>query len=85
MKLSSVKQRVEGTITLTQLHGKEVDWEKVGSSYARPPAKMKEFFKKAKEYAPKLVSLTLLVPTPSAFAPSSSTPAPMDPASAEVA
>jgi hypothetical protein len=90
MKLSSVKQGVEGTITLTQSHGKEVDWEKVGSSYARPPAKMKEFFKKAKEYAPKLVSLTLLAPmpsasAPSAFTPTSSTPAPMDPASAEVA
>jgi hypothetical protein len=90
MKLSFVKQGVEGTIALTQSHGEEVDWERVGSSYARPPAKMKEFFKKAKEYAPKLVSLILPAPTPSTFAPStsvpsSSTPVPTDPASAEVA
>jgi hypothetical protein len=90
MKLSSVKRGVEGTIALTQSHGEKVDWEKVGSSYAQPPAEMKEFFKKAKEYAPKLVSLILSMPTPlasvpSAFAPSSSTLAPTDPASTEVA
>jgi hypothetical protein len=80
MKLSSVKWGVKGTIALTQSHGEEVDWEKVGSSYARPPAEMKEFFKKAKEYAPKLVSLIL-----PALTPSSSTPIPTDPAFAEVA
>jgi hypothetical protein len=90
MKLLSVKRGVEGTIALTQSHGEEVDCEKVGSSYARPPAEMKEFFKKAKEYAPKLVYLILPAPTPpastpSAFVPSSSTPAPTDPASVEVA
>jgi hypothetical protein len=49
MKLTSVKQGVEGTIALAQSNGKEVDWEKVGSSYAQPPAEMKEFCKKAKE------------------------------------
>jgi hypothetical protein len=90
MKLMSVKQGVEGTIALAQSHGKEVDWEKVGSSYARPPAEMKEFFKKAKEYAPKLVSLIVPTPTPSipapgTLVPSSSTPASTDPAAAEVA
>jgi hypothetical protein len=52
MKLSSMKRGVEGTIALAQSHGEEVHWEKVGSSYARPLAKMKEFFKKAKEYVP---------------------------------
>jgi hypothetical protein len=72
MKLSSVKRGVEGTIALTQSHDEEVDWEKVGSSYARRPAEMKKFFAKAKEYAPKLVSLILLVPVPLASAPSSS-------------
>jgi hypothetical protein len=78
MKLTSVKWVIEGTIALTQSHGAEVDWEKVGSSYAQPPAEMKEFFKKAKDYAPRLVSLILPAPTPSTsepgtFAPSSST------------
>jgi hypothetical protein len=84
MKLTSVKRGVESTISLAQSHGEEVNWEKVGSSYARPPTEMKEFFKKAKEYAPKLVSLILPMPTPSTpapgtSAPSSSTPAPTDP------
>jgi hypothetical protein len=90
MKLSSVKQGVEETIALTQSHGKEVDRGKVGSSYARPPAEMTEFFKKAKEYAPKLVSLILptptpLTPAPMSSVPSSSTPASTDPGAAEVA
>jgi hypothetical protein len=90
MKLTSVKQGVEGTIALAQLHGEKVDWEKVGSSYARPPAEMKEFFKKAKDYAPKLVSpilpaLTPSTPAPGTSAPSSSTPASADPAAIEVA
>jgi hypothetical protein len=89
MKLSSMKRGVEGTIALTQLHGEEVDWEKVVSSYARPPAEMKEFFKKAKEYVPKLISLILPAPTPSTPAhvssvPSSSMPASTDPAAAEM-
>jgi hypothetical protein len=85
MNLSSVKRGVEETIALTQSHGENVDWEKVGSSYARRPAEMKEFFAKAKEYAPKLVSLILPAPAPSTSAPSSSAPAPTDPAPAEVA
>jgi hypothetical protein len=34
LKLSSVKRGVEGTIALTQSHGKSVDWEKVSSSHA---------------------------------------------------
>jgi hypothetical protein len=90
MKLTSVKRGVEGMIALAQSHGEEVDWEKVGSSYARPPEKMKEFFKKAKEYAPKLVSLILpaptpLTPAPGISVPSSSTPTSADPAATEVA
>jgi hypothetical protein len=95
MKLTSVKQGVEGIIALAQSHGKEVDWEKVGSSYADPLTEMKEFFKKAKEYAPKLVSLILPAPTPLTAAPttsaprtskpSSSTPASANPAAAEMA
>jgi hypothetical protein len=81
MKLTSVKQSVEGAIALALLHGKELDWEKVGSSHACPLVEMAEFFKKAKEYAPKIASLILPAPTPSittpgTSAPSSSTPAP---------
>jgi hypothetical protein len=85
LKLSSVKQGVEGMIALTQSHGESVDWEKVSSSYARFPAEMKEFFAEAKKYAPKLVSLILPTPEPLASAPSSSAPAPMDPSPTEVA
>jgi hypothetical protein len=40
----SVKRGVEGAIALAQSHGEEVDWEKVGSSHARPLSKMEEFF-----------------------------------------
>jgi hypothetical protein len=76
-----VKRGVEGAIALAQSHSEEVDWEMVGSSYACPLVEMMEFFKKAKEYAPKLVSLILPASTPSTTAPgtsapSSSTPAP---------
>jgi hypothetical protein len=80
MKRISVKRGVEGAIALAQSHGEEVNWEKVGASYAVPLVEMTEFFKKAKEYAPKVVSL-ILPPTASSttatgsLAPSSSTPA----------
>jgi hypothetical protein len=57
----------------------------VGSSYAWCLAEMKEFFAKAKAYAPKLVPLILSAPAPSASEPSSSTRAPTGPAPAEVA
>jgi hypothetical protein len=82
MKLTSVKRGFEGVIALAQSHGEEVDWEKVGSSYACPLVEMMVFFKKAKEYAPKIVSLMLPAPTPSTTtsgtsAPSSSMPAPV--------
>jgi hypothetical protein len=51
MKLTSMNRGVEGVIALAQSHGEEVDWQKVGSSYACPLVEMTEFFKKAKEYA----------------------------------
>jgi hypothetical protein len=85
LKLSSVRRGVEGTIALTQSHCENVDWEKVSSAYARHPEEMKEFFVGAKKYALKLVSLILPPPTPLAYAPSSSAPAPMDPSPTEVA
>jgi hypothetical protein len=80
MKLISVKRGVEGAIALAQSHGEEVDWEKVGSSYACPLVEMTEFFKKSKEYAPKLVSLILPAPTSSTTAPGSSMPSSSTPA-----
>jgi hypothetical protein len=44
LKRTSVKRGVEGAIALAQSHGEEVDWEKVGSSHARPLSEMEEFF-----------------------------------------
>jgi hypothetical protein len=49
MKSRSVKSGVEGAIALTQLHGEEVDWEKVSSSRARPLSELLGFFEKAKK------------------------------------
>jgi hypothetical protein len=72
-------------ITLTQSHSESVDWEKVSSTYARCPEEMKEFFVEAKKYVPKLVSLILPAPAPSASAPSSIAPAPTDPSPTKVA
>jgi hypothetical protein len=80
MKLTSVKQGAEGTIALAQSHGEEVDWDKVGSSYACPSIEMKEFLKKAKGYAPKLVSQILHAPSPSTNAPGTSAPSSSVPA-----
>jgi hypothetical protein len=64
-----VKRGVEGAIALAQSHGEEVDWEEICSSPAHPLSEMLGCFKRAKEYAPGIVSLI----TPSA---ASSTPAP---------
>jgi hypothetical protein len=76
MKCMSVKRGVEGAITLAQSHGKEVDWEKIGSSHARPLSEMLEFFKKAKEYAPSIVSLITPSAASSTSVPGSSMPPP---------
>jgi hypothetical protein len=73
LKRTSVKRGVEGAIALAQSHGEEVDWEKVGSSYARPLSEMEEFFQKAKQYAPKIVSLISLSAASSTSAPRSLT------------
>jgi hypothetical protein len=80
MKRMSVKRGIEGAIALAQSHGEEVEWEKVGASYAVPLVEMMEFFKKAKGYMPNLVSL-ILPPAASSIiaigslAPSSGAPA----------
>jgi hypothetical protein len=76
MKRRSVKRGVEGSIALAQLHGEEVDWEKISSSRARPLSELLGFFKKAKEYAPCIVSIITPSVASSTPAPSSSTPMP---------
>jgi hypothetical protein len=57
MKSRSVKRGVKGAIALAQSHGKEVNWEKVSSSHARPLSELLGFFEKAKKYAPGIVSI----------------------------
>jgi hypothetical protein len=76
MKRRSVKQGVEGAIALAQSHDKEVDWEKIGSSHARPLSEMLVFFEKAKEYAQRIVSLITPLAASLTSAPGSSTPPP---------
>jgi hypothetical protein len=76
MKRTSVKRGVEGAIALSQSHGEEVDWEKIGSSHARPLSEILKFFQKAKEYAPRIVSLITPSASSSTSAPGSSMPPP---------
>jgi hypothetical protein len=76
LKRTLVKHGVEGAIALAQSHGEEVDWDKIGSSPARPLLEMLGFFKYAKKYAPNIVSLITPSVTSSTFMPSSSTPPP---------
>jgi hypothetical protein len=75
MKSRSMKRGVEGAIALAQLHGEEVDWEKVSSSGARPLSELLGFFEKAKKYAPGIVSIITPLAASSTSTPISSTPA----------
>jgi hypothetical protein len=75
MKSHSVKRGIEGAIALTQSHGKEVNWEKVSSSCARPLLELLGFFEKAKKYAPGIVSIITSSAASSTSTPTSSTPA----------
>jgi hypothetical protein len=75
MKGRSVKQGVEGAIALALSHGEEVNWEKVSSSCARPLSELLGFFKKAKKYAPGIVSIITPSAASSTSTPTSSTPA----------
>jgi hypothetical protein len=70
MKSRSVKRGAEGAIALTYAHGVEVNWEKVSSSPARPLSELRDFFEKAKKYAPGIVSII----TPSAASSTSAMP-----------
>jgi hypothetical protein len=80
MKRISMKRGVKGVIALAQSHGEEVNWEKVDASYAIPLVEITEFFKKAKEYTPKMVSLILPLAASSTTAPGSSVPSSSTPA-----
>jgi hypothetical protein len=86
MKGRSVKQGVEGAISLAQSYGEEVDWEKISSSHSPPLSELLGFFKKAKKYAPGIVSIITPSAASSTPAPSSSSPVPstsMPPPSAD--
>jgi hypothetical protein len=76
MKSRSVKRGVEGAIALAQLHGEEVDWEKVSSSRARPLSELLGFFERAKKYVPGIVSIITPLDASLTSTPSSSTPVP---------
>jgi hypothetical protein len=75
MKSRSVKRGVEGVIALAQSYGEEVNWEKVGSSRARPLSKLLGYFEKAKKYALGIVSIITPSAASSTSMPTSSTPA----------
>jgi hypothetical protein len=69
MKGLSLKRGAEGGIALSYAHGEEVNWEKVGSSHGRPRSELKDFFEKAKKFAPGIVAMI----SPSAASAATST------------
>jgi hypothetical protein len=75
MKSRSVKRGTEGAIALAYSHGDEVNWENVSSSCGRPLLELLVFFKKAKEYAPGIMSIITPSAASSTSTPASSTPA----------
>jgi hypothetical protein len=75
MKSRSVKRGAEGAIALAYLHGEEVNWEKISSSHGRPLSELLVFFKKAKEYAPGIVSIITPLAASLTSTPASLTPA----------
>jgi hypothetical protein len=75
MKSRSVKRGVEGAIALAQSYDKEVDWEKVSSSHARPLSELLGFFEKAKKYALGIVLIITPLAASSTSMPIPSTPA----------
>jgi hypothetical protein len=76
LKRTSMKRGVEGAIALAQSHSEEADWEKIGSSLARPLSEILEFFKNMNKYAPNIVSLINPSAASLTSAPGSSTPPP---------
>jgi hypothetical protein len=75
MKSRLVKRGAEGAIALAYSHGEEVNWEKISSSCGRPLLELLVFFKKAKEYAPGIVSIITPLAASSTSTPASSSPA----------
>jgi hypothetical protein len=57
MKGLSLKRGAEGAFAFAYAHGEEVNWEKVSSFVGRTCSELKPFFKKAKKYAPGIVSM----------------------------
>jgi hypothetical protein len=81
LKGLSLKRGAEGAIALSYAHGADVDWEKVSSPHGRTRSQLKSFFKKAKKFAPALVSII----SPSAASATSTAPTPLTPAMEEPA
>jgi hypothetical protein len=81
MKGLSLKRGAEGAIAFLYAHGAEFDWENVGSSHGRTRSELKDFFEKAKKFAPAIVAMI----SPSAASAASSVPAPSIPATNESA
>jgi hypothetical protein len=73
MKGLSLKRGAKGAIAFSYAHGKEIDWEKVGSSHGRSRSELKAFFEKAKRFAPAIV--VMIFPSAASSTPVSSTPA----------
>jgi hypothetical protein len=70
MKGRFVKRGAEGAIALAYTHGEEVNLENVSSSRGRRLSELRVFFKKAKKYAPGIISII----SPSAASTTSATP-----------
>jgi hypothetical protein len=81
LKGLSLKRGAEGAIALSYAHGADFNWEKVSSPHGRTRSELKAFFKKAKKFAPALVSII----SPSAASAASTTPASLAPATADSA
>jgi hypothetical protein len=76
MKGLSLKRGAERAIAFAYAHGEEVKCEKVSSSPGHPHLELKAFFKKAKKYAPGIVSMiSPLAASVTGTTPISSTPA----------
>jgi hypothetical protein len=79
LKVLSLKRGAEGAIAFSYAHGADFDWEKISSAHGRTRSELKAFFKKAKKFAPAVVSII----SPSAASAASSRPASLTPATAD--
>jgi hypothetical protein len=69
-----VKRGAEGVIALAYAHGEEIDWEKVSSFHGWTLPELRGFFKRAKKYAPGIMSIISPSVAASTYAPISLTP-----------